>query len=605
MGSSLYFAANDGTNGVELWSYNGTSASMVANINGGGSSNPYSLMAAGSTLFFVADDGSHGYELWKVSGTSASMIRDLYAGSSGSNPGGSYGTAMATDGTSLYFRATTLNGYELFQTDGTTTSLVKTIGADGYLPENFALAAGDLYFSADVGGHGNELWKLTLNADRTDLFYTAAWQVIEEREDGEENATVQNMWSPVYVNALILRDSDTTGGGNLGKSGSGLDERVYVQHDANFNVTAITNISGTVVERYLYDPYGNHIVTSDVYEPLLNNASVFFMDTLYQGGKYNAATGLYVFQRREYSPTLMRWIEQEPSGSTYIDGMGLYETLRSNPINSVDPTGRVTIFIHGVESNSEVYSTFITEAYKVWPKTSVWDKKQELIPFNWEYATGTKWWFINSRNSFFNASDSIGSRQNAGSTIMSFGMSKQQWSAVQKLRFLVQDLRELFDKEPCLKYEKINIIAHSQGTLITLAALQSGVKVDGVMFMGSPLDKEIVEEKELNTDLSVANKNTTFLMNLYSPGDWTVGYKGGIGRNGIPSNILSDQIVQTEMEGVGHGDWWKGAWLEAFSKTPNGETGMPWFLYTDSEYSATALAEIAKLRKEAEAPLSR
>jgi hypothetical protein len=34
------------------------------------------------------------------------------------------------------------------------------------------------------------------------------------------------------------------------------DERLYTQHDANFNITSITNAYGDVVERYQYDPYG-------------------------------------------------------------------------------------------------------------------------------------------------------------------------------------------------------------------------------------------------------------------------------------------------------------------------------------------------------------
>jgi len=32
--------------------------------------------------------------------------------------------------------------------------------------------------------------------------------------------------------------------------------RFYVQQDANYNVTAITDDAGTVLERYQYDPYG-------------------------------------------------------------------------------------------------------------------------------------------------------------------------------------------------------------------------------------------------------------------------------------------------------------------------------------------------------------
>jgi hypothetical protein len=48
------------------------------------------------------------------------------------------------------------------------------------------------------------------------------------------------------VDALVLRDRDTGGDPEL-------DERLYVQQDANFNVTALVDTAGNVVERYVYD----------------------------------------------------------------------------------------------------------------------------------------------------------------------------------------------------------------------------------------------------------------------------------------------------------------------------------------------------------------
>src|SRR5207302_5137671 len=82
-----------------------------------------------------------------------------------------------------------------------------------------------------------------------DLYYSAAWQVLEERVSGVTKA--QYVWSPVYVDALVERDRDADG-----NSGNGLEERLYVQQDANWNVTALVDTSGNVKERYIYDPYG-------------------------------------------------------------------------------------------------------------------------------------------------------------------------------------------------------------------------------------------------------------------------------------------------------------------------------------------------------------
>src|SRR5262249_16635364 len=81
-----------------------------------------------------------------------------------------------------------------------------------------------------------------------DLYYSTAWQVLEERVSGTTKA--QYVWSPVYVDALVLRDRDSTGGGTL-------NERLWVQQDANGNVTALVSTGGAVQERYAEDPYGS------------------------------------------------------------------------------------------------------------------------------------------------------------------------------------------------------------------------------------------------------------------------------------------------------------------------------------------------------------
>ncbi len=64
---TLFFAANDGTNGKELWMSDGTAAGtvLVADINPGFDwSQPSSLTNVNGTLFFSADDGTVGSELW-------------------------------------------------------------------------------------------------------------------------------------------------------------------------------------------------------------------------------------------------------------------------------------------------------------------------------------------------------------------------------------------------------------------------------------------------------------------------------------------------------------------------------------------------------------
>src|SRR5262249_12819330 len=76
MNGALYFSANNGVNGNELWKSAGTAAGtrMLKDIHPGSlPSNPSYLTVVTngttSTLFFAATDGAHGTELWKSDGT--------------------------------------------------------------------------------------------------------------------------------------------------------------------------------------------------------------------------------------------------------------------------------------------------------------------------------------------------------------------------------------------------------------------------------------------------------------------------------------------------------------------------------------------------------
>ena len=59
----------------------------------------------------------------------------------------------------------------------------------------------------------------------------------------------QYVWGKRYVDDLVLRDRDTTADGTL-------DERLYSLADPNFNVVALAESDGDLVERYTYTAYG-------------------------------------------------------------------------------------------------------------------------------------------------------------------------------------------------------------------------------------------------------------------------------------------------------------------------------------------------------------
>src|SRR5262249_11737905 len=166
---TLFFAANDGVHGTELWKSDGTADGtvLVKDINPGRSgSYLFNLTVIDGTLFFTANDGVHGAELWKSDGTTAGtvLIKDINPGRASSYPQ----NHTVVNGTLFFTANDGTTGVELWKSDGTAagTVLVKDIrpgSAHGVPPSSSPsslTAVGDqLFFSANDGVHGRELWK--------------------------------------------------------------------------------------------------------------------------------------------------------------------------------------------------------------------------------------------------------------------------------------------------------------------------------------------------------------------------------------------------------------------------------------------------------------
>jgi RHS repeat-associated protein len=169
---------------------------------------------------------------------------------------------------------------------------------------------------------------ITANSTTTDLYYSNLWQVLEERVSG--NATKQYVWSPGYVDGMILRDRDTDANGSL-------DERLWAQQDANWNVTALINASGVVQERYAYDPFGNFVVYSASWT-VQTGGSNYAWTYQHQGLHYDFTATAYDNRGRWYDPDLGRFMQNDRAG--YVAGdPNLYRYVRNSPGRWFDPTG--------------------------------------------------------------------------------------------------------------------------------------------------------------------------------------------------------------------------------------------------------------------------
>jgi RHS repeat-associated protein len=245
---------------------------------------------------------------------------------------------LATDGTSAVTRSHNSKNELTGITGGSTSSLFDANGNMTRDPDGhtYIYDAWNHLISVSSGGttlasyaydaHG---WRIkeTHGSITTDLYYSHNWQVIEEKQGS--TTTAQYTWSLEYVDGLAFRDDSTS-----------LTRRMYAQQDVNWNTTALVDTSGTVQERYVYDPYGKVTVLDSSGAQRGDgsaSASSYGWGYLHQGGRLDTTTRLSVFRHRDYSAALGRWMEPDPLG--YFDGLSLYAYEIGNPGSALDPAG--------------------------------------------------------------------------------------------------------------------------------------------------------------------------------------------------------------------------------------------------------------------------
>ena len=159
-------------------------------------------------------------------------------------------------------------------------------------------------------------------------YFTRNWRCIEQRTGTSTSAERQFVWGARYIDDLILRDRDTTGGGTL-------NDRKYALQDANWNMSALTVSNGLVGERYAYSPYGKPIFLSAAFVP--RSTSSYAWEVLYCGYRYDAGTQLYSVRYRSYHSVLGSWVQRDPLAS--LAGPNLYRYVRYSPLSQNDPLG--------------------------------------------------------------------------------------------------------------------------------------------------------------------------------------------------------------------------------------------------------------------------
>jgi RHS repeat-associated protein len=156
------------------------------------------------------------------------------------------------------------------------------------------------------------------------FYFTAGWQDIEERVGTSTSMDQQYVWGIRYIDELVCRDDATP-------------QRLNATQDANFNLTSISNSSGIMVERYLYDPYGIQTTMNGSWGVADSGAYNWVVG--HQGLTIDEESGLIYNRERQLSSQLGTFLRRDPS--SYANGMNSYEYEAGSPINGTDWTGRV------------------------------------------------------------------------------------------------------------------------------------------------------------------------------------------------------------------------------------------------------------------------
>ena len=244
--------------------------------------------------------------------------------------------------------------------------------------------------TAEFDARGRRMKKVVTNSgdfDGTVVYLFDGHKIIETR-DGSDNVVRQFIHGTRYIDELVMMRAIDKGD-------------LYIHQDANWNVIALTDLGGSVVERYVYTPYGQvtvHQETSygdrdgdqDVdsidkgipgitctgtvtgacrildldFDGDYDAADASEFDNLdqgiarhparsstglhqpfaHQGLLYEPELGSYQNRLRQYDPTKRQFLQRDPLAEgpgpdDAPDRLNVYRYVRNSPLGITDPSG--------------------------------------------------------------------------------------------------------------------------------------------------------------------------------------------------------------------------------------------------------------------------
>ena len=161
----------------------------------------------------------------------------------------------------------------------------------------------------------------------------AAQVVAEYAADAVPSSPKRKFVYAAYVDEPVMMLDETA----LGSTGVGSEEAYYYHQNSLYSVAAMSDTSGTVVERYAYSAYGKPIFLDAAANLLDPQASTVGNPYLFTGRRLDEETTLYYYRARMYDSELGRFVGRDPVESL----SNLYEYCGDNATIYVDPSGLI------------------------------------------------------------------------------------------------------------------------------------------------------------------------------------------------------------------------------------------------------------------------
>ncbi|MFO0011411.1 MAG: RHS repeat-associated core domain-containing protein, partial [Planctomycetota bacterium] len=247
----------------------------------------------------------------------------------------------------------------------------------------------------------------------------------------------------------------------------------------------------------------------------------------YTGREFDRDVGLQYNRARWYDPTTGRWISQDPIGFAGGDA-NLYRYVGNHGTYATDPSGNIIVWVDGIDTDkNNTHAASVADALR-------------------EYAIKNR--LAEQGFLYFDFPQAV---RKDGSTTGS-DYDKKVANRLKKLLDAIQAANNCG--------EPVHLVGFSNGTDIARLALEWGAKVDGLVFLGSAVDRD--------TDLQKMMAGTGWFHNYWSESDYVAGTfadgmgsrplreKGTVKKKSLP-NLTSEEVmgfVHTENGGDKGGD---------------------------------------------------